>query len=188
VALEAKVSASKASGAPGSPRAILAPGLTACSLGTLRSGRFSCHFRLFSELHPHEPIGSGQERRLSRVTRRSGDWWVIPIPCRGILIPAQMCYVGRQGRTYDLRNMGANELIGSHRRLLNPTPDWRCVNARWLTSLAEWVAATQGKRQGGVTVAKFHPVTNPTPKARLQAKQAKFLTALVRARWRPRSA
>jgi hypothetical protein len=28
----------------------------------------------------------------------------------------------RQGRTYDLRNMAwANELIGCHRRLLNPT-------------------------------------------------------------------
>jgi hypothetical protein len=43
-------------------------------------------------------------------------------------------------------------------------------------------------------VAKFHPITNPTPKGSrsprnfLQAKQAKFLTALVRARWRARSA
>jgi hypothetical protein len=54
--------------------------------------------------------------------------------------------------------------------------------ANELTSprLTEWVAATQGKRQGGVTVAKFHPITNPTPKGSrsprnfLQAKQAKF--------------
>ena len=43
-------------------------------------------------------------------------------------------------------------------------------------------------------MAKFHPITNPTPKGSrsprnfLQAKQAKFLTVLVRARWRARSA
>ena len=74
-----------------------------------------------------------------------------------------------------------------------PDPGLGCVNTRWLTSLTEWVAA-QGKRQGGVTVAKFHSITNPTlkgsrsPRNFLQAKQAKLLTALVRARWRARSA
>jgi hypothetical protein len=62
---------------------------------------------------------------LLDASRRSTELSV-PIPCGGILIPAQMCYVERRGRTYDLWDMAwVNELT----KATQPDPDLRCVNS-----------------------------------------------------------
>ena len=100
----------------------------------------SSTYRIFTEYRADRPELQLEKRAapalkvLLDATRRSTALSV-PIPCRGILISRSNVLCSRQGRTYDLRNMAwANELIGCHRRLLNPTPD--CVREHTSARLA----------------------------------------------------
>jgi len=89
----------------------------------------SSTYRIFTEYRADRPELQLEKRAapalkvLPDATRRSAESSV-PIPCRGIVIPAQMCYVVAKVRTCDLRNMAWANWIGCHRRLLNPTWDW----------------------------------------------------------------